>query len=52
VHLGAGQVELLGDEPDGPGVDVPELLLERVEDRQERPTTAGVLRDDPGRELV
>ena len=46
MHLGTREVELLGDERDGGGGDVPEVVLHTVQHLEERPRTALHLRQD------
>ena len=46
VDLGAGNVQLLGDHRLGGLVDVAELLLQSVEDRQQRTLKAQMLSND------
>ena len=46
VDLGAGDVQLLGDHRLGGFVDIAELLLQRVQDRQQRAFNALMLPND------
>ena len=48
MHVGTGQVEQLGDERDGAGVDVAELLLQRVQDRKDGAAQVDVGEDHLG----
>ena len=46
MHLGARQVQRLGDRRDGLGIDMAEHLLEGMQDRQHRALEMGETGDD------
>ena len=51
VHLGAGQIERLGDHRLGRLGDIAKSVLEAMENREQRPLGVPVTTDDLGRQI-